>query len=188
LSHRRNPLVFEADSIPVPGNLTQAYVIAHVIGHHAQTLLGILEKIHSARLRASQAEGNQLSVMKELQADCFAGIWAHHADRARQILEQGGTEEALNAASAIGDDCLQPKKEAMLHRILLLTAVPNNARTGSNGALIAVMFGIVKPFERINCKYRTPRVTLHVLNSKTGYHMKKQKVHEAGDAHQAGDQ
>ncbi len=90
-----------------PGDFAQAYVIAHEIGHHVQTLLGISEKVHSVRLRVSQAEGNQLSVMQELQADCFAGIWAHHADRARQILEEGDTEEALNAASAIGDDRLQ---------------------------------------------------------------------------------
>jgi len=78
--------------------------------------------------------------------------------------------------------------EGMLHRILLPTAVPNSAWAGSNGALIAVMFGIVTLSERITCKHRTPRVTLHELNSKTGYHMKKQKVHDAGDAHQAGDQ
>lgn len=90
-----------------PGDFAQAYVIAHEIGHHVQTLLGISEKIHSARARVSQTEGNQLSVMQELQADCFAGVWAHHADRARQILEEGDIEEALNAASAIGDDRLQ---------------------------------------------------------------------------------
>lgn len=90
-----------------PGDFAQAYVIAHEIGHHVQTLLGISEKVHSARMRVGQTEGNQLSVMQELQADCFAGVWAHHADRARQILEQGDIEEALNAASAIGDDRLQ---------------------------------------------------------------------------------
>lgn len=90
-----------------PGDFAQAYVIAHEIGHHVQTLLGISEKVHSARMRVGQTEGNQLSVMQELQADCFAGVWAHHADRARQILEEGDIEEALNAASAIGDDRLQ---------------------------------------------------------------------------------
>lgn len=92
-----------------PGDFAQAYVIAHEIGHHVQTLLGISEKVHSARRRVNQAEGNRLSVMQELQADCFAGIWAHHADRARQILEAGDIEEALGAASAIGDDRLQRK-------------------------------------------------------------------------------
>ena len=90
-----------------PGDFAQAYVIAHEIGHHVQTLLGISEKVHTARRRLSQMEGNKLSVMQELQADCFAGIWAHHANRTRQILEEGDIEEALNAASAIGDDRLQ---------------------------------------------------------------------------------
>ncbi len=90
-----------------PGDFAQAYVIAHEIGHHVQTLLGISEKVHTARRQLSQVKGNKLSVMQELQADCFAGIWAHHADRARQILEEGDIEEALNAASAIGDDRLQ---------------------------------------------------------------------------------
>ncbi len=90
-----------------PGDFAQAYVIAHEVGHHVQTLLGISEKVHTARRRLGQTEGNKLSVMQELQADCFAGIWTHHADRARQILEEGDIEEALNAASAIGDDRLQ---------------------------------------------------------------------------------
>jgi predicted metalloprotease len=90
-----------------PGDFAQAYVIAHEIGHHVQMLLGISEKVHALRMRVSQVEGNQLSVMQELQADCFAGVWAHHANRARQILEEGDIEEALNAASAIGDDRLQ---------------------------------------------------------------------------------
>ena len=92
-----------------PGDFAQAYVIAHEIGHHVQTLLGISEKVHSARSRVSQVEGNRLSVMQELQADCFAGVWAHHAERSRQILEEGDIEEALGAASAIGDDRLQRK-------------------------------------------------------------------------------
>jgi predicted metalloprotease len=92
-----------------PGDFAQAYVIAHEIGHHVQTLLGISEKVNSARQRLNQVEGNRLSVMQELQADCFAGVWAHHANRARQILEEGDIEEALGAASAIGDDRLQRK-------------------------------------------------------------------------------
>lgn len=90
-----------------PGDFAQAYVIAHEIGHHVQTLLGISNKVHNLRGRVSKVEANRLSVMQELQADCFAGIWAHHADRARQILEEGDIEEALNAASSIGDDRLQ---------------------------------------------------------------------------------
>mgnify|MGYP001825675519 FL=1 len=90
-----------------PGDFAQAYVIAHEIGHHVQTLLGISQKVHNLRGSLSQTEINRLSVMQELQADCFAGIWAHHADRTRQILEEGDIEEALNAASSIGDDRLQ---------------------------------------------------------------------------------
>ena len=90
-----------------PGDFAQAYVIAHEIGHHVQNQLGISGKVHSMKQRVSQAEGNALSVRLELQADCLAGVWAHHADKARNILEAGDVEEALNAASAIGDDTLQ---------------------------------------------------------------------------------
>jgi len=95
------------DRLGAPGDFAQAYVIAHEIGHHVQNLLGISDKVHAARGRTSEAEYNQLSVRLELQADFLAGVWAHHADRAKQILEQGDVEEALNAASAIGDDRLQ---------------------------------------------------------------------------------
>ncbi len=90
-----------------PGDFAQAYVIAHEVGHHVQNLLGIAEKVQSLRSRASESESNRLSVMMELQADCLAGVWAHQADRARQILEDGDIEEALNAASMIGDDRMQ---------------------------------------------------------------------------------
>ena len=90
-----------------PGDFAQAYVVAHEVGHHVQTLLGISDRNMAARQRASEAQANALSVRQELQADCFAGIWAHNADRSRQLLEQGDIEEGLNAASAIGDDRLQ---------------------------------------------------------------------------------
>jgi predicted metalloprotease len=90
-----------------PGDFAQAYVIAHEVGHHVQTLLGISQKVHQLRSNMSQRDANALSVRMELQADCFAGVWAHHADRARKILETGDVEEALNAAAAIGDDRLQ---------------------------------------------------------------------------------
>ena len=92
-----------------PGDFAQAYVIAHEVGHHVQNVLGIMDRVAALRSRMSQADANALSVRVELQADCFAGIWAHHANRLRQILEQGDLEEALNAASAIGDDRLQKR-------------------------------------------------------------------------------
>ena len=90
-----------------PGDFAQAYVIAHEVGHHVQSLLGTSDRVQAARQRGGEREANALSVRLELQADCFAGVWAFHADKARQILEQGDVEEALNAASAIGDDRLQ---------------------------------------------------------------------------------
>jgi uncharacterized protein len=90
-----------------PGDFAQAYVIAHEVGHHVQQELGISQQVERARARASQAEGNAMSVRVELQADCFAGVWANHAQKARNILEQGDIEEAMNAAQKIGDDALQ---------------------------------------------------------------------------------
>ena len=90
-----------------PGDFAQAYVIAHEVGHHVQNQLGISGKVDQMRGRVSKAEYNQLSVRLELQADCFAGVWAHHAQNARKILEQGDVEEAMNAAAKIGDDALQ---------------------------------------------------------------------------------
>lgn len=107
-----------------PGDFAQAYVIAHEVGHHVQNLLGISGKVHEARQRLSEAEGNQLSVRLELQADCFSGVWAHHADRARQILEAGDIEEALGAAAAIGDDRLQKQAQGY--------AVPDSFTHGSS--------------------------------------------------------
>ena len=91
----------------VGGEFTQAYVIAHEVGHHVQNLLGISGKVDSARQHLSEREANAASVRLELQADCFAGVWAYHTNQARQIIEQGDVESALNAASAIGDDALQ---------------------------------------------------------------------------------
>ena len=93
-----------------PGDFAQAYVIAHEVGHHVQNLLGISEKMDQMRGRASQVEANAMSVRLELQADCFAGVWANHAQESRQILEQGDVEEAMNAASKIGDDALQASR------------------------------------------------------------------------------
>ena len=90
-----------------PGDFAQAYVIAHEIGHHVQNQLGILEKVHEAQQRVSKEQANQLSVRLELQADFLAGVWAHHTQKMRGMLESGDLEEAINAAAAIGDDRLQ---------------------------------------------------------------------------------
>jgi len=89
------------------GDFAQAYVIAHEVGHHVQNLLGIEEKVRAMRQRSSERGANTLSVRLELQADCLAGVWAYHANRARHVLEAGDIEEGLNAAAAIGDDRLQ---------------------------------------------------------------------------------
>lgn len=94
------------------GDFAQAYVIAHEVGHHVQTVLGISDRVNAQRSNvASQGAANQLSVLQELQADCFAGLWANHANRSRQVVEQGDIEEALNAAQAIGDDTLQQQRQ-----------------------------------------------------------------------------
>ena len=95
--------------LDAPGDFAQAYVVAHEVGHHVQNLMGIAEKVHSARQSSGEQAGNALQVRMELQADCFAGVWAYHANQKRQILEPGDTEEALAAASGVGDDRLQKK-------------------------------------------------------------------------------
>lgn len=97
------------NKLNAPGDFAQAYVIAHEVGHHVQNLLGISTKVQAQRRSLSQTAYNKLSVKLELQADCFAGVWANHANRVRNILEPGDVEEALNAASMIGDDNLQKK-------------------------------------------------------------------------------
>jgi predicted metalloprotease len=94
-----------------PGDFAQAYVIAHEVGHHVQTLLGTSKQVRSAQQGLGKSEANELSVKQELQADCFAGLWGNHADRSRQVLESGDIEEALDAATAIGDDRLQKQSQ-----------------------------------------------------------------------------
>lgn len=112
-----------------PGDFAQAYVIAHEIGHHVQNQLGILPQVEAFQQQASRAEGNQAQVMVELQADCFAGIWAHHADRSRGLLEKGDIEEGLNAAAAIGDDRLQRQSQGYV--------VPDAFTHGSSAQRVA---------------------------------------------------
>jgi len=98
----------------VNSEFAQAYVIAHEIGHHVQHLTGIDEQVRRAQSRMSQTQANKLSVRTELQADCYAGVWAHHANQARGIIEQGDVEGALRAATAIGDDALQRQSQGQV--------------------------------------------------------------------------
>ena len=97
-----------------PGDFAMAYVIAHEVGHHVQNLLGISDKVHQMRQQVSEGEYNKYSVMLELQADFLAGVWAHHAQKTKQILEEGDIEEALTAANAIGDDRLQKQSQGYI--------------------------------------------------------------------------
>ncbi|NDE57238.1 MAG: hypothetical protein EB071_10235, partial [Gammaproteobacteria bacterium] len=97
-----------------PGDFAQAYVVAHEVGHHVQNLLGIQDKVQGMKARLRPVEANQLSVRMELQADCFAGVWAHNAQKAREVLEAGDVEEGLRAASAIGDDRLQRQSQGVV--------------------------------------------------------------------------
>jgi uncharacterized protein len=100
------------DRFHAPGDFAQAYVIAHEVGHHIQNLMGTSDKVQQARQSArNDAESNGYSVRLELQADCYAGVWAHHADGANRILEAGDVEEAMTAAAAIGDDALQKQAQ-----------------------------------------------------------------------------
>jgi predicted metalloprotease len=94
-----------------PGDFAQAYVVAHEVGHHIQTLTGVSERVHAMRQRSGEREANQLSVRQELQADCYAGVWGHHAGRQQQLLDPGDAEEGLRAAAAIGDDRLQRQSQ-----------------------------------------------------------------------------
>jgi len=92
------------------GDFAEAYVIAHEVGHHVQNLTGVLPKFNQMRQQMSEVEANQMSIRVELQADCFAGVWAYHTEQ-KGILERGDLEEALNAAQQIGDDTLQKKTQ-----------------------------------------------------------------------------
>jgi len=112
-----------------PGDFAQAYVIAHEVGHHVQKLMGITERVDNVRSRESRAQQNAMSVRIELQADCLAGVWAHDAQAARQILEQGDVESALNAATQIGDDALQRRSQGMV--------VPDTFTHGSSAQRVA---------------------------------------------------
>jgi predicted metalloprotease len=107
-----------------PGDFAQAYVVAHEVGHHVQNLMGVTDKVDAMRGRVSQQQMNSISVMVELQADCLAGVWAHHSQRGKGWLEQGDLQEAINAAAQIGDDMLQKKAQGY--------AVPESFTHGSS--------------------------------------------------------
>jgi hypothetical protein len=106
----------ELERLGAPGDFAQAYVIGHEIGHHLQTVLGVSQRLAQQKRGLPEAERNALSVRQELQADCFAGVWAHHAHAQRQILETGDVEEGLAAAASIGDDTLQRRAGGRLTR------------------------------------------------------------------------
>lgn len=102
------------DKFQAPGDFAQAYVVAHEIGHHVQNLMGTSGEVRERQQQTGEEAANALSVRLELQADCYAGIWAHHADRSRQILERGDVAEALGAASAVGDDTIQQRSRGVV--------------------------------------------------------------------------
>ncbi len=112
-----------------PGDFAQAYVIAHEVGHHVQNLMGITARVDGMRGKVPEAQMNALSVRAELQADCLSGVWAHHSQRSKGWLEQGDIEEALNAASQIGDDTLQRKSQG--------TVVPESFTHGSSAQRVS---------------------------------------------------
>ena len=118
------------DKLGADGDFAQGYVIAHEVGHHVENLTGILSKVQQAQARASsRAEANALSVRVELMADCLAGVWAYHANARYRILEEGDVEEALNAATAIGDDTLQKRSQGY--------AVPDSFTHGTSRQRVA---------------------------------------------------
>jgi len=99
------------DQFGAPGDFAQAYVIAHEVGHHVQNLIGTSDEVRRLQSRSDEVTANKYSVMLELQADCYAGVWAYHADKERQVIEAGDIEEAMNAAAKIGDDALQKRSQ-----------------------------------------------------------------------------
>jgi predicted metalloprotease len=116
-----------------PGDFAQAYVIAHEVGHHVQDLLGGLDEAHNAQVRASEAEGNAIQVKIELQADCYAGVWAANAKTSdgQPVMEQGDFEEGMRAAEAIGDDTLQKETQGYV--------VPDSFTHGSSAQRMAAL-------------------------------------------------
>lgn len=105
----------ELQRLGASGDFAFAYVVAHEVGHHVQNIVGTAGQVRAAQSRASETESNQLSVRMELQADCYAGVWANHTQRRTQMLEAGDIEEGLQAAAAVGDDRLQKMAGRAVH-------------------------------------------------------------------------
>ena len=138
-----------SQELGAPGDFAKAYVIAHEVGHHVQNLTGVSGKVDAMRGRVSQRDQNALSVRLELQADCYAGVWAHHANKARSILENGDIESAVNAAQRIGDDALQRKSSG--------TVVPDSFTHGSSAQRVrwfttGIQTGSVKACDTFNAQ------------------------------------
>ena len=138
-----------SQELGAPGDFAKAYVIAHEVGHHVQNLTGVSGKVDAMRGRISQRDQNALSVRLELQADCYAGVWAHHANKARSILENGDIESAVNAAQRIGDDALQRKSSG--------TVVPDSFTHGSSAQRVrwfttGIQTGSVKACDTFNAQ------------------------------------
>ncbi|HJF28424.1 MAG TPA: neutral zinc metallopeptidase [Acinetobacter lwoffii] len=125
------------------GDFAQAYVVAHEVGHHIQTVLGISSQVQQARRQSSEVEGNQLSVRQELQADCLAGVWAHHNQQRTQFLEAGDVEEAMDAAHKIGDDYLQKRARGQV--------VPDSFTHGSSAQRVHWFNTGLKSGQLANC-------------------------------------
>ena len=138
-----------SQQLGAPGDFAKAYVIAHEVGHHIQNLTGTSGKVDAMRGRISQRDQNALSVRLELQADCYAGVWAHHANKARSILESGDIESAVNASQRIGDDALQRKSTG--------TVVPDSFTHGSSAQRVrwfttGIQTGSVKACDTFNAQ------------------------------------
>ena len=113
-----------------PGDFAMAYVIAHEVGHHVQNLAGVTDQVMSLRSQLSEGEFNKYMVRLELQADFYAGVWAHYTEKVNNLLDEGDIEEALNAASAVGDDRIQKRTQGMLSPKALHTAHQSSGRNG----------------------------------------------------------
>ncbi len=136
------------NDLKAPGDFAMAYVIAHEVGHHVQNLLGLSAKVQSMQNRVGKKESNELSVRLELQADYLAGVWAHHAQSQKKILQEGDIEEAINAASKIGDDTLQKRAQGRVMPDLFTHGTSKQRVTWfSRGFKSGDVQGIMQPFE-----------------------------------------